>query len=144
MQYLKSLTAKSVRCSFPTLTWYEPSGPFSLHSIVTVNIACERELCSFICVDPTDPETKYDKCQRTQFIYQVIATKITTVIPTCHKQQHQKVIPKFCPFRSYLFQIRVSSHKMAKSALFQDNMNNFFFCQMFFSLGEQTILPVAL
>lgn len=38
-----------------------PSTPFSLHSMVIVKMACERELCSFMFVAPTEP-FKRDKC----------------------------------------------------------------------------------
>lgn len=52
-------TAKSTKCSFPMRTCWLPSTPFSLHSMVMVKIAWERELCSFMFVAPTDPKHKH-------------------------------------------------------------------------------------
>lgn len=49
------LTARSTRCSLPMRTCMFPSTPFSLHSMVIVKMACERELCSFMFVAPTEP-----------------------------------------------------------------------------------------
>lgn len=53
-----TLTARSTRCSFPMHTCWFPSRPFSLRSMVMVKMACERELCSFMFVAPTDPERR--------------------------------------------------------------------------------------
>ncbi len=39
----------------PIRTCCWPSTPLSLRSIVIVNIACEREECSFMFVAPTEP-----------------------------------------------------------------------------------------
>uniref|UniRef100_A0A3Q3GSV3 Uncharacterized protein n=1 Tax=Labrus bergylta TaxID=56723 RepID=A0A3Q3GSV3_9LABR len=50
----RSLPAKSTRFSLPTLMWFSPSTPSSLHSTVMTKMACERELCSFMLVAPTD------------------------------------------------------------------------------------------
>ena len=78
----KSLTAKSTRCNFPTLTCCSPSGPFSLHSIVTVNIAWDRELCRFIFVAPVTPET----CN---MYYRKMCHKSKTVSLSLYTQPHQ-------------------------------------------------------
>ncbi len=61
---LKILTAKSTRCSFPTLTLCFPSGPLSLHSIVTVKIAWDRELVAFMLVAPTTPKLEEKKTNK--------------------------------------------------------------------------------
>lgn len=55
LECAEQLTARSTRCSLPMRTCIFPSTPFSLHSIVIVKIAWERELCSFILVAPTEP-----------------------------------------------------------------------------------------
>lgn len=55
------LTARSTRCSLPMRTCMFPSTPFSLHSIVIVKMACERELCSFMFVAPTEPLNREKK-----------------------------------------------------------------------------------
>ena len=52
------LTARSTRCSLPMRTCWSPSTPFSLHSMVMVKMAWERELCSFMLVAPTEPYKK--------------------------------------------------------------------------------------
>uniref|UniRef100_A0A8C6M6N3 Uncharacterized protein n=1 Tax=Nothobranchius furzeri TaxID=105023 RepID=A0A8C6M6N3_NOTFU len=49
-----SLPARSTRLSFPTRMWFSPSTPSSLHSTVMTKMACERELCSFMFVAPTE------------------------------------------------------------------------------------------
>uniref|UniRef100_A0A3B4A8V7 Uncharacterized protein n=1 Tax=Periophthalmus magnuspinnatus TaxID=409849 RepID=A0A3B4A8V7_9GOBI len=49
-----SLPAKSTRFSFPMRMWLSPSKPTSLHSTVMTKMACDRELCSFMLVAPTD------------------------------------------------------------------------------------------
>jgi len=56
---LNLLTARSTRWSLPARTLCLPSGPLSLHSMVTVNIAWDRELCAFILVAPTAPVGKH-------------------------------------------------------------------------------------
>uniref|UniRef100_A0A3B1JZH9 Uncharacterized protein n=1 Tax=Astyanax mexicanus TaxID=7994 RepID=A0A3B1JZH9_ASTMX len=49
-----SLPARSTKLSFPTRMWLRPSGPGCPHSTVMVKMACERELCSFMLVKPTE------------------------------------------------------------------------------------------
>uniref|UniRef100_A0A4W5MZ31 Uncharacterized protein n=1 Tax=Hucho hucho TaxID=62062 RepID=A0A4W5MZ31_9TELE len=49
-----SLPARSTRFSFPTRMWFSPSTPSSLHSMVMTKMACDRELCSFMLVEPTE------------------------------------------------------------------------------------------
>uniref|UniRef100_A0A3B4C4D6 Uncharacterized protein n=1 Tax=Pygocentrus nattereri TaxID=42514 RepID=A0A3B4C4D6_PYGNA len=50
----RSLPARSTRLSLPTRMWLRPSGPGCPHSTVMVKMACERELCSFMLVKPTE------------------------------------------------------------------------------------------
>uniref|UniRef100_A0A4W5PYB9 Uncharacterized protein n=1 Tax=Hucho hucho TaxID=62062 RepID=A0A4W5PYB9_9TELE len=50
----RSLPARSTMFSFPTRMWSSPSAPFSLHSTVIMKMAWDRELRSFILVNPTD------------------------------------------------------------------------------------------
>ena len=52
-----TLTARSTICNFPILRCCWPSSPFSLLSIVMVNIAWERDEVAFILVDPTAPNS---------------------------------------------------------------------------------------
>ena len=53
-----TLTARSTICNFPILRCCWPSSPFSLLSIVMVNIAWEREDVAFMLVDPTAPNSR--------------------------------------------------------------------------------------
>ena len=86
------LTAKSTRCSFPTLTCCCPSGPFSLHSMVTVNIACERELCRFMLVAPVTPMKPKKSCirpdNRTLCLTFYHIVKETELATTLHNRVH--------------------------------------------------------
>ena len=52
----RSLPARSTKLSFPTLYFFfaSSSESFKLHSMVMMKMACERELCSFMFVEPTD------------------------------------------------------------------------------------------
>uniref|UniRef100_A0A8C6SK97 Uncharacterized protein n=1 Tax=Neogobius melanostomus TaxID=47308 RepID=A0A8C6SK97_9GOBI len=50
----RSLPARSTRFSFPMRRWFSPSTPSSLHSTAMTKMACDRELCSFMLVAPTD------------------------------------------------------------------------------------------
>ena len=54
------LTAKSTICNLPARTCCCLSGPVSLRSTVIEKIACDRELCSFMLVAPTEPVVNKD------------------------------------------------------------------------------------